>query len=80
MLWFSRFYIDNVQPRGCTDWPCDLITDVQTSKRIRAEPLSDFEAQVLEDHPGLSKVEAKVVANTLLRCADFAAKAGPVSG
>ena len=35
--------------------------------------MSDFAAQVIEDHPGLSVAEAKVVANTLLRCAVFAA-------
>ena len=55
-------------------WPCDDIADVQTNKRIRKEPLSDFATQVLRDHPGLSESEAKLVAQTLLRCADFASR------
>ena len=68
-------------PRGAKSWPCDDITDVQTNKRIRREPLSDFALQVLSDHPGLSESEAKVVTNTLLRCADFASSISvPVSG
>ena len=67
-------------PRGIKTWPCDDIADVQTAKRVRAQPLSDFETQVLEDHPpGLTTVEAKVVANTLLCCADFAASLGSSS-
>ena len=63
-------------PRGVKTWPCDDITDAPTVKRVRAQPLSDFAAQVIEDHPGLSIAEAKVVANTLLRCAVFAASLG----
>ena len=62
-------------PRGTKSWPCDDISDVQTNKRIRKEPLSDFATQVLREHPGLSVSEAKVVAQTLLRCADFASRA-----
>ena len=61
-------------PRGTKSWPCDDITDVQTNKRIRKEPLSDFATQVLRDHPGLSESEAKVVAQTLLRCADLTSR------
>ena len=57
-------------------WPCDDITDAPTVNRVRAQPISDFAAQVIEDHPGLSVAEAKVVANTLLRCAVFAASLG----
>ena len=49
------------------------IVDVQTSKRIRKESLSDFATQVLRDHPGFFEAEAQVVAQTLLRCFDFAA-------
>ena len=60
-------------PRGVKSWPCDDISDMQTSKRIKKEPLSDFARQVLSDHPGLSTAEAKVVAQTLLRCAVYAA-------
>ena len=68
-------------PRGAKSWPCDDIADVQTNKRIRKEPLSDFATQVLRDHPGLSESEAKVVAKTLFRCADFASSMSvPVSG
>ncbi len=68
-------------PRGAESWPFDNIADVQTNKRIRREPLSDFATQVLRDHPGLSESEAKVVAITLLRCADFASSISvPVSG
>jgi hypothetical protein len=66
-------------PRGVKTWPCDDIVDVQTAKRVRAKPLSDFETKVLEDHPGLTTVEAKVVASTLLRCADYAASLGSSS-
>ncbi len=66
-------------PRGVKTWPCDDIVDVQTAKRVRAKPLSDFETKVLEDHPGLTTVEAKVIAGTLLRCADYAASLGSSS-
>ena len=69
-------------PRGTKSWPCDDITDMQTNKRIRKEPLSAFASQVLSDHPGLSVAEAKVVAQTMLRCADYAVCVAsvPVSG
>jgi hypothetical protein len=60
-------------PVGCKSWPCDDVPDVQTAKRIRGPPLSPFVAKVLEDHPGLTTAEAKIVADTLLRCADHAA-------
>ena len=66
-------------PRGVKSWPCDDITDMQTSKRIRKEPLSAFARQVLSDLPGLSVAEAKAVAQTLLRCADYAANQSRVS-
>jgi len=59
-------------PRGAKSWPCDDITDVQTNKRFRRELLSAFALQVLSDHPGLSESEAKVVAKTFFKCADFA--------
>ena len=68
-------------PRGAKSWPCDDISDVQTNKRIKRAPLSDFASQVLSDHPGLSDSEAKVVALTLLRCAEFASSISvPVPG
>ena len=60
-------------PRGCNTLPSDDIMDVQTDKRIRSQPLSPFAAQILQDHPGLSPAEAKVGANTFLRCADYTA-------
>ena len=60
-------------PYGCKSWPCDDVTDAPTVKRIRSQPLSAFAATVLEDHPGLSTEEAKVEADTLLRCADLVA-------
>ena len=59
-------------PVGCKTCPCDDVPDVPTAKRIRAPPLSPFAAKVLEDHPGLTTAEAKIVADTLLRCADHA--------
>ena len=49
------------------------------TKQKNEEPLSDFARQVLSDHPGLSVAEAKVVALTLLRCADYAANQSLVS-
>ena len=66
-------------PVGCKSWPCDDVPDVQTAKRIRGPPLSPFVAKVLEDHPGLTTAEAKIVADTLLRCADHAASQIPAS-
>ena len=48
-----------------------VVIDAPTAKRVRAQPLSDFVAQVVVDHPGLSVAEAKVAADTLLSCADF---------
>ena len=43
----------------------------ENAKRVRAQPLSDFATKVLEDHSGLSVAESKVVADNMLRCADF---------
>ena len=64
-------------PVGCKTWPCDEVPDAQVAKRIRGPPLSSFVSQVLEDHPGLTTAEAKIVADTLLRCADHAASQSP---
>ena len=61
-------------PRGVACWPIETVSDLPTAKRRRAAPLSDFAAQVLKGHPGLSVAAAKVVADTLLRCADFVAQ------
>ena len=66
-------------PRGVACWPIDTATDLPTAKRRKAAPLSDFAAQVLKDHPGLTVSEAKVIADTLLRCADFAAQQPPLA-
>ena len=67
-------------PRGVKSWPIDTFTDMPTAKRIKAEPLSEFAAKVYEDHPGLTLAEAKVVADTLLRCADFMAQQSRSAG
>ena len=67
-------------PRGVKCWPIDTVTDLPTAKRIKAEPLSEFAAKVYEDHPGLTLAEAKVVAETLLRCADFMARQSRSAG
>ena len=65
-------------PRQVSGWPCDLIlSDYNVSARLQEVPLSDIEKQVLRDHPELSVTEAKVIANTLLRCAEFAAQVVP---
>ena len=77
--------LDNVKrlrlgklPRHVKNWPCDLIqSDHDVNARIQDAPLSEFERQVLQDHPELSAVEAKVIANTLLRCAEYAAQVVP---
>ena len=61
-------------PRGLKCWPIDTETDLPTAKRRRAKPMSDFAAQILHDHPGLSTSEAKVIADTLLRRAGNAAQ------
>ena len=61
-------------PRGTKSWPCDDISDVQTNKRFLKKALSDFATQVLRGDLGFSVSEAKVVAQTLLRCADFASR------
>ena len=59
-------------PRGVSSWLWNEFTDVPTAKQVRSQPASTFAAQVMEDHAGLSVAQAKVVAHTLLRCADSA--------
>ena len=56
-----------------------ISSDLNINARINAAPLSDFEKQVLHDHPELSVAEAKTVASTLLRCAEFAAQVVPTA-
>ena len=66
-------------PRSVKHWPIDQIDDPDNNvaDRIAAAPLSDFERQVVSDHPELSVAESKVVANMLLRCAEYAAQVVP---
>ena len=44
---------------------------------MQSAPLSDFERQVLSDHPELSVAGAKVIADMLFRCAEYAAQVVP---
>ena len=66
-------------PRRVTQWPIDQIDDPDhdIADRIAAAPLSDFERQVVSDHPELSVGESRIVANMLLRCAEYAAQIVP---
>ena len=77
----GTYGIRNIKRLSCGLLPvgCDDVPDVQTAKRIRGPPLSSFVTKVLEDHPGLTTAEAKIVADTLLRCADHAASQLPAS-
>ena len=45
-------------------------------EHTRSCPSSEFVDQLRVDHPGLTQDEAKVVAETMLRCAELAAKLG----
>ena len=60
------------KPIGVSCWPCELLNPV-TQELVRNEPLTQFEAQVRADHPSLSMQEVKIVAATLIRCAEHAA-------
>ncbi len=51
--------------------------DNNVADRIAAAPMSDFERQVVSDHPELSVAESRVVANMLLTCAEYAAQVVP---
>ena len=46
-------------------------------RMVYMAPLSDFERQVVSDHPELSVGESRIVANMLLRCAEYAAQVVP---
>ena len=59
------------RPRQVGQWPCDELS-LDTQKKIVEAPISDFESQVLCDHPEPSPQEANIVASTLLRCSDYA--------
>ena len=66
-------------PRGVKHWPCDqfFYHDNSVVARIASAPLYDFERHVLNDHPELSVAESKVIADMLLRCAEYAAQVVP---
>ena len=66
-------------PRRVTQWPIDQIDDPDhdIADRIATSPLSDFERQVVSDHLELSVDESRIVANMLVRCADYAAQVVP---
>ena len=64
-----------LKPRLVSVWPCDELS-LNTQRKIVEAPISDFESQVLCDHPELSPQEAKIVAATLLRCSDYASQHG----
>jgi len=55
-------------------WPIDQTDDPDNdiADRIAANLLFDLERQGVSDHPELSVDESRIVANMLLRCADFA--------
>ena len=55
-------------PRAVKHWPCDQFVDQDNDvvARIAPAPLSDFERQVLNDHPELSVAESKVIADMFL--------------
>ena len=46
-------------PRGTKSWPCDDISDVQTKKRIREEPLSDVATQIIRVIRGSQSLRPK---------------------
>ena len=49
------------------------------ANRVAALPLSDFEKQIVLDHPEHSVAECKIVANMLLKCVEFANRLGDKS-
>ena len=82
----SVYGLDNLKrlrlgkpPRRVKHWPCDQFIDHDHDviARTQSAPLSDFERQVLSDRPELSAAEAKVIADMLLRCAEYAAQVVP---
>ena len=66
-------------PRRVTQWPIDQIDDPDNdiADRIAANPFSDFERQVVSDHPELSFDGSRTAANMSLRCADYATQVVP---
>ena len=49
------------------------------SPSVPEYPLSDFERQIVSDHPELSVAECKIVAKMLSACAEFANRLGDKS-
>ena len=64
--------------RSVSQWPLNSIQDDQGSleNRVASTPLSEFDQQIIRDHPDLSVAECKIVANMLLKCAEFANRLG----
>ena len=63
---------NGLKPPRVICWPNQVVSD-HLCQRAADVPLSDFAAQILADHPGLTVEEARIVAETMLRCADHAA-------
>ena len=65
-------------PRRVTQWPLHCLDDADgdVESRVAATPLSDFDKQVILDHPELSVAECKIVASMLLKCAEFVNRLG----
>ena len=65
-------------PRKVPNWPLSLVDDSEGTlvARVAAYPLSDFEQQIVSDHPELSVDECRIVAKMLSACAEFANRLG----
>ena len=65
-------------PRRVADWPLSRVDDSAGTleNRVAACPLSDFEQQIVSDHPELIVAECKIVAKMLAACAEFANRQG----
>ena len=65
-------------PRRVAEWPLHQIDDSagNVESRVAAYPLSDFEQQIVSDHPELTVAECKIVARMLAACAEFANRQG----
>ena len=73
----NRFALGKL-PRRVVDWPLSLV-DVSAGtleNRVASYPLSDFEQQIVSDHPELTVAECKIVAKMLSACAEFANRQG----
>ena len=65
-------------PRRVADWPLSRVDDSAGTleNRVASYPLSDFEKQIVLDHPELTVPECKIVAKMLAACAEFANRQG----